>query len=152
MGILDRSFILDFPLLQRATDLPQALRRGGKRVSRCAFRCDRRAALLFLQIHADAFSRDGDERMRSQGPRADGKTMALDDFAAKNLRIKIFSDNDVVDRYHEMIEALNQHFALLHKIFLFAIAYYRVSRVSSWFRAATHSERFLALLGMTRKK
>jgi len=27
--------------------------------------------------------------------------MALDDFAAKNLRIKIFSDNDVVDRYQK---------------------------------------------------
>src|SRR5262249_270239 len=51
--------------------------------------------------------------MRSQALRANVKTNALDDFAAKNLRIKIFSDNDVVDRYHEMIEALNQHFALL---------------------------------------
>jgi hypothetical protein len=33
--------------------------------------------------------------------------MALDDFAAEHLRIKIFTDNDVVDRYHEMVEALN---------------------------------------------
>jgi hypothetical protein len=45
--------------------------------------------------------------MWSQAPRADSETMTLDDFAAKNLRIKIFSDNDVVDRYQEMIEALN---------------------------------------------
>jgi hypothetical protein len=45
--------------------------------------------------------------MRSQAPRAYIETEALDDFAAKNLRIKIFSHNDVVDRHHEMIEALN---------------------------------------------
>lgn len=45
--------------------------------------------------------------MRSQALRAYIETKALDDFAAKNLRIKIFSDNDVVDRHHEMIEALN---------------------------------------------
>jgi hypothetical protein len=68
--------------------------------------------------------------MRSQALRANVKTNALDDFAAKNLRIKIFSDNDVVDRYHEMIEALNQHFALL-QIRLFAtINNNRVSAVS----------------------
>ena len=45
--------------------------------------------------------------MRSQALRAHIETNALHDFAAKNLRIKIFSDDDVVDRYHEMIEALN---------------------------------------------
>jgi hypothetical protein len=44
--------------------------------------------------------------MRSQALRAYIKANALADFAAKNLGIKIFSDNDVVDRYHEMIEAL----------------------------------------------
>src|SRR5436190_15698024 len=107
MGTLDRSGKVYFPLLHRLNDLLQTLRRGGKRISRCALRRDRCAPLFFLQIHTDAFSRDGDKRMRSQAPRADSETMALDDFAAKNLRIKIFSDNDIVDRYHEMIEALN---------------------------------------------
>src|SRR6266850_4415417 len=107
MGILNRPGKLDFPLLQRLDYVLQALRRGCKGISRCALRRDRRAALFFLQIHTDAFFRDGDKRMRSQAPRADSETMTLDDFAAKNLRIKIFSDNDVVDRYHEMIEALN---------------------------------------------
>src|SRR6266576_3576205 len=107
MGALDRPVKLDFPILQHANGVLQALRRGGKRISRCALRGDRRAPLFFLRIHADAFSRDGDKRMWSQAPRADSETMALDDFAAKHLRIKIFRDNDVVDRYHEMIEALN---------------------------------------------
>src|SRR4051812_11748713 len=107
MAILNRPVKLDFPILQHANGVLQALRRGGKRISRCALRGDRRAALFFLQIHTDAFSRDSDKRMRSQAPRADSETMTLDDFAAKNLRIKIFGDNDVVDRYYEMFEALD---------------------------------------------
>src|SRR5207249_7814027 len=65
----------------------QALRRGGKRISRCALRRDPRAALFFLQIHTNAFSHDGDKRMRSQAPRADSETMALDDFRSEERRV-----------------------------------------------------------------
>src|SRR5215475_9353208 len=106
MCILNRPGKLDSPLLQRPNYILQALRGGCKRISRCALRRDRRAPLFFLQIHTDAFLRNGDKRMRSQALRAYIKANALADFAAKNLGIKIFSDNDVVDRYHEMIEAL----------------------------------------------
>src|SRR6516164_2769870 len=107
MRILNRSGKLDFPLLQRPNYILQALRRGCKRKRRCALRRDRCASLFFLYIHTDTFSRDCDKRMRSQALRPYIETDALDNFAAKNLRVKIFCDNDVVDRYHEMIEALN---------------------------------------------
>jgi hypothetical protein len=79
-----------------------------ERVSGQAARVLRLRAGFTLQIHSHAFAADLNERMRHGAALALARIQAITfgNLAVKDLNVKFFGDDQVIDGYNEMVERL----------------------------------------------